>query len=59
MSMTKKDYIVVAQVFQDARPPTNSPEWELWWAMRNTMARRLNEANLHFDRSRFEEWTER
>jgi hypothetical protein len=57
--MSKKDYIVVAQVFQDTRPPGNSPEWELWRQVRDAMARELNATNLHFDRARFEEWTER
>lgn len=59
MSMSKKDYIVIAQVLQDTRPPLNSLEWELWWQVRNKLARELNAANLHFDRARFEEWTER
>lgn len=58
--MSKKDFELIAQVFQDTRPPDKtSPEGWMWLAIRNRMLNELNYASRMFNPERFEEWTDR
>ena len=60
MSMSKKDFELVTQVFQDTRPEVKgTPEEWMWLAIRNRMLRELDYANRSFQPDKFERWTDR
>lgn len=64
MTMTRKDYRVIADALIYSRPTTHrvnggGPEWQRWLLVRNSIASELNVNNRNFDRGKFEDWTEK
>lgn len=61
--MTRAHFRVVAEGLRESRPNRTNPgsslplrEYEEWWIMALSMARRLAQTNPNFDRERFLAW---
>lgn len=61
MSMSKKHFELIAQVFQDTRPDPdkNRDAYLMWLAIRNKLSVELKATNRAFNMDRFEDWTRR
>lgn len=61
MSMSKKHFELIAQVFQDTRPDPdeNRDGYLMWLAIRNKLSVELKATNRMFNMDRFEDWTRR
>ncbi len=60
MSMTRKDYRVVADSLRQTRPNrrTDPGPYETWRRVRDDLAVELRVANSNFNREKFIDWTE-
>lgn len=51
--MTRRDYLLLADILRDTRPRYNGLRWPVWVSIRDRIAVALQERNPGFDRDRF------
>jgi hypothetical protein len=51
--MTRRDFLLLADILRDTRPRYNGLRWPLWVSIRDRIGAALEERNPGFDRDRF------